>query len=219
MSARTEILARVAKALDAVPSHIATEFEGEAPRAYRRSTEVAPGSPEAIEILVDRLVDYRAVVHRAASVTDLPAVVAEVLAGSATLVHPDGLDPQWLGDLPAALAVHEDSLANPIATLDLDRIEAVLTACRVAVADTGTIILDGEADQGRRAITLVPDTHVCVVLAAQVVHILPEAVDILAEHPVRAQTWISGPSATSDIELNRVEGVHGPRTLHVIIVG
>lgn len=113
----------------------------------------------------------------------------------------------------------QDSREDRRTAAELDQVDAVLTASRLAVADTGTIVLDGEDDQGRRAITLVPDLHVCVVRTGQVVHTLPEAVTILAAHPRRPQTWISGPSATSDIELSRVEGVHGPRTLHVVLLG
>lgn len=221
--ARAEILNRIALALDGVPSAVASmpgaERPQEVPRAYRADSEVATGSAQALEILVDRLVDYRAVVHRAASETDISGVVAEVLSDAGSLVYPDGLDPAWLSRLPATVVTHEDSLTAPLGVMELDAIDAVLTACRVAVADTGTIILDGQPDQGRRAITLVPDTHVCVVHTQQVVHLLPQAITQLAQHPTRPQTWIAGPSATSDIELNRVEGVHGPRNLHVIIVG
>lgn len=100
----------------------------------------------------------------------------------------------------------------------LDAAGAVLTAVRLAIAETGTIVLDGAPDQGRRALTLVPDRHVCVLWAEQVLVTVPEAVAVLAEHPTRPLTWIAGPSATSDIGFERVEGVHGPRTLDVVLV-
>lgn len=99
---------------------------------------------------------------------------------------------------------------------ELHRLDGVVTTARRGIATTGTIVLDHDAGQGRRALTLVPDLHVCVLRASQVVADVPDAVALL--DPRRPQTWISGPSATSDIELNRIEGVHGPRTLHVILV-
>lgn len=188
MSSRDLILGRIRAALGD------TEVP-EVPRAYRTA-----GSLRAdLELLVDRLVDYKAVVHRG---TDVAAVVASLNPGR--LVVPPGVDPSWL---PAGAEVVDDEH-------DAD---AVLTAAAVAVAETGTIVLDGSADQGRRAVSLLPDLHICVVRPDQVVAAVPDAIARL--DPLRPQTWISGPSATSDIELNRVEGVHGPRRLHVVLTG
>ncbi|MDI5940850.1 LUD domain-containing protein, partial [Micromonospora sp. DH15] len=137
-------------------------------------------------------------------------VVDEVLGGRRVVVPP-GLPPHWLP--PGVTAVTDDGLdAARIAAAD-----GVVTAAAVAVAETGTIVLDGGPDQGRRVVTLLPDVHVCVLRADQVVATVPDALARL--DPRRPLTWISGPSATSDIELDRVEGVHGPRHLHVVLTG
>ena len=220
MSAREEIMGRVRSALSDVTASGGPVTTVE--REYRTSGSLAVGSDEAVEMLVDRLVDYRATVHHAVDDAAVARVVAEIVHGlprASSIVVPSGIDRSWLAALPTSVEVLDDSREQPMTALELDEVDAVITASRVSVADTGTIVLDGEPDQGRRAVTLVPDVHVCVVRRDQVVETVPEGVAILAEHPDRPQTWISGPSATSDIELSRVEGVHGPRTLHVVIAG
>lgn len=216
--ARTEMLGRVRAALGG-----SAAAPAEVPRAYRSVGEHAAGSPEVLELLVDRLVDYKAHVHRVSEV-ELPGLLAELLAPGVpeadperSVVVPDGIDPAWVAGL-TGVEVVADSREAPLSAVELDGIDAVVTAARVAVAETGTIVLDGEPDQGRRAVSLVPDVHVCVVRTGQVVQTVPEAVRLLDADPGRPLTWISGPSATSDIELDRVEGVHGPRTLHVALV-
>lgn len=220
MSTRDEVLGRVRDALSDVTASGGPVTTVE--REYRTSGTLSVGSDEAVEMLVDRLVDYRATVHHAADDAAVARVVAEIVEGlpsASSIVVPSGIDRSWLAALPTTVSVLDDSREHPMTALELDEVDAVVTASRVSVADTGTIVLDGEPDQGRRAVTLVPDVHVCVVRRDQVVETVPEGVAILAEHPDRPQTWISGPSATSDIELSRVEGVHGPRTLYVVIAG
>ncbi|MGW2091920.1 LutC/YkgG family protein [Promicromonospora sukumoe] len=212
--ARTEMLGRIRTALGGSAPGPGAE-PAAVPRAYRATGEHAAGSPEVLELLVDRLVDYKAHVHRVTAAV-LPGLLAELLAPGSVVVPP-GLEAAWLSGL-AGLEVFTDSRDAPLSAVELDGIDAVVTAARVAVAETGTIVLDGEPDQGRRAISLVPDVHVCVVRTGQVVQTVPEAVRLLDADPGRPLTWISGPSATSDIELDRVEGVHGPRTLHVALV-
>jgi len=196
-SARDEVLGRIRRALADRPRPV------EVPRAYR--TAGLLDRTALLDLLTDRLVDYGALVRRCTA-DELPAVLVESV-GRRRVAVPPGLP--W--ELPGAVV--DDGLA----AAELDRLDGVVTACAVAVAETGTIVLDASADQGRRAITLVPDRHLCVVRAEQVVQTVPEAIARL--DPARPLTWISGPSATSDIELHRVEGVHGPRTLEVILVG
>jgi L-lactate dehydrogenase complex protein LldG len=164
------------------------------------------------------LVDYRANVHRCGA-AELADTLGGLLGGVGSVVVPPGLPPEWVAAATAGGAqALLDTAEAPLPHAALDTAGAVLTAARVAIAETGTLVLDGEPDQGRRAITLVPDRHVCVLHARQVVATVPEAVAILGQHPHRPMTWVAGPSATSDIELIRVEGVHGPRTLDVVIV-
>jgi L-lactate dehydrogenase complex protein LldG len=169
-----------------------------------------------LELLTDRIVDYRATVTRATS-AEVPATVAALLADAGRVVVPGGLDPAWVAAITASGAtVLVDEPGAPVDLAELDAADAVVTGSRLAVAETGTIVLDASPDQGRRAISLVPDHHVCVVRAGDVVRGLPAAMTRL--DVTRPLTWISGPSATSDIELDRVEGVHGPRRLEIVLV-
>ena len=205
--ARDEILARLRYALADVPE---AEWPDGVPvrREYRHFTD------DDAEVFVDRLVDYRALV-RWTDPDGLPDILATALAerGARRVVAPAGLPAAWL----AGSGVEVVSDDPPLDVRELDELDGVVTGCAVAVATTGTIILDGGPDQGRRALTLVPDYHLCVVRADQVVGSVPEALARL--DGTRPITMVSGPSATSDIELSRVEGVHGPRTLEVVLVG
>jgi L-lactate dehydrogenase complex protein LldG len=222
MSPREEVLARIRAALadGGEPARPASAGTGPAPdgpdagngTGFRTEGDREPG--QLLDLLAERLTDYRALVRRT-SPAELAATVNSALAerGARRMVVPPGLDPSMLPE--GIEIVTDDGLSAP----DLDAFDGVITGAAVAVAETGTIVLDGSPDQGRRAITLVPDYHLCIVRAAQVVEIVPEAVARLAAQADRPLTWISGPSATSDIELKRVEGVHGPRTLEVILVG
>jgi L-lactate dehydrogenase complex protein LldG len=203
MTARVEMLARI-RAARAGAALV------EPTRDYRTSGGHEPGSAALIELLEDRLLDYRAAVRR----TDEGGLRAAVLA-ALTATGADGpvlLPPE----LPADWAPDGHADDGALTATELDDYAAVVTACQIACAETGTIVLDGSPDQGRRAITLVPDVHVCVVRADQIVHTVPEMLQRLTA--TRPTTFISGPSATSVFELVRVEGVHGPRTLSVVIV-
>ena len=204
MSAREEVLARIRIALAGAPAAPAV------PRRYRTAGDHPPESAELVEMLAARLVDYRAtVVVVGPGEGEVAATVSGVLAerGLRRIVVPDGV--------PAGWVTGAEALREPLTVADLDAADAVVTGCAVAIAETGTIVLDAGSDQGRRALTLIPDVHVVVVRARQVVQTVPEGLARL--DPRRPLTMISGPSATSDIELDRVEGVHGPRTLVVVL--
>jgi L-lactate dehydrogenase complex protein LldG len=199
VSARDEILGRVRAALAGAP-------EPPTPTVPRRTHDSEADAQDLAALFCERVADYCAVVERCAP-RHLATRVRAALPEGTRVVLPADLDL----DLPGAVPDHG------LSAVELDALDAVVTRARLGIAETGTIVLDHGPGQGRRAITLVPDRHVCVVEVAQIVADVPEAVALL--DATRPLTWISGPSATSDIELDRVEGVHGPRNLHVIVVG
>lgn len=207
MSGREEVLRRIRAAIDDQAARPAI------PRDYRAGGAL-PGD-EVVGLFAARVDDYHATVHRTVD-GSLPDVLATLLVGAGVdrLGVPGGLPDQWLAALPDDLEVVRDD--GTLRHGELDALDAVVTGSAVGIAETGTVVLDGSADQGRRALTLVPDHHVCVVRAADVVQTVPEGLARL--DPSRPLTLISGPSATSDIELDRVEGVHGPRVLDVVLV-
>jgi L-lactate dehydrogenase complex protein LldG len=197
VSAREEILGRVRAALEgADPSAV------HVPRGYRSRL----GHDDPVALFAERVADYRAAVERCGP-EEIAERIAAALAGCERVLVPEGMP--WT--VPGATA------GDGLSAAELDGYDAVLTGATLGIAETGTIVLTHGPGEGRRALSLVPDLHVCVVRADQVVAGVPEAVARL--DPARPQTWISGPSATSDIELDRVEGVHGPRRLHVLLVG
>ncbi|SES37454.1 LutC/YkgG family protein [Actinokineospora terrae] len=197
MTARDEILRRIQAALgnDRHDIHVPTNYRTQAPKGT-----------DIVELFAKRAADYRAEVRRITR--DIAAEVRQVVAERkiTTIAVPTTFPEHYLTDLKADIKRDDP----PLSAADLDHTQAVITECATAIAETGTIILG--ADQGRRALTLLPDTHICVVHTDRIVGTVPEAPAV----PTPA-TWISGPSATSDIELHRVEGVHGPRTLIVLL--
>lgn len=208
-TAREEILQRIRRANNAVPA--------QDPRLQHPEAQPAPSPADPqplVDLFVERVADYRAEVS-VVGPNEVGAAVGRALAGCADVVIPEGVPAAWLTEVTATQVPDDGFTATA-----LDRIDAVLTGATVGIAVPGTIVLDHGPGQGRRALSLVPDVHVCVIGADQLVHDVPEAVALLADtvHAGRPLTWISGPSATSDIELSRVEGVHGPRTLRVIVV-
>lgn len=210
MSARDEVLDRIREALSDAPQ------APEVPRNYRQTSTLDEDA--LIKLLTDRLEDYEAHVS-VVSEDEAPDRLAELLADTGSFALPAGLDPGWLSAMDRYDDGGHERLAdgpdNILSVADLDRVGAVVTGSAVAVAETGTIILDASSDQGRRVISVVPDRHICIIREQDVTGILPEALRRIDS--TRPLTWISGPSATSDIELERVEGVHGPRRLDVVI--
>lgn len=204
--AKTEILGRINSALNDTPAVPPVQ------RSYRRTS--GRTAAEVLAMLEDRLLDYRAGVYHETPAT-LPGRIAGLLGGQRSVVIPEGLPRQWLPGDGKHVIVDVTGAGLPVR--ELDEIGAVITSSTVSCAETGTIFLSTRPDEGRRAISLVPDHHICVVPVASVVELIPEA--LARVEPTAAITMISGPSATSDIELERVEGVHGPRQLDVILLG
>jgi len=211
VSSREAVLGRIRSALaaDTVPPP-------PVPRDYIRVGANPPGSEPVLELMVDRLVDYKAQV-REVSPAELGDAIDTALADQTSVVIARDLDPaliEAIGRGGRVVTVDGDPIR--LTPAELDGIDAVVSTAQVAIALSGTIVLDAGPGQGRRAITLVPDFHLIVLYSDQIVQTVPEAIARL--DPIRPLTMIAGPSATSDIELERVEGVHGPRTLYVLIV-
>jgi L-lactate dehydrogenase complex protein LldG len=208
-NARSVVLGRIRDILGGRPG-AAAEYGG-----ITREYLAAPGLPlaERIELFAERLRHYQVDVYRGA-VGALARTLGDVLSarGKSRLLVPADLPQEWL---PSGLQVMADeNLSFP----DLDRSEGVVTGCSLAIASTGTIVLRHQRAEGRRALTLVPDYHLCVVFEQQVVQTVPEAIRQLAAWGPGLVTTISGPSATADIEMTRIRGVHGPRTLDVMLI-
>ena len=203
--AKTEILSRIRGALGEARDL------SEVARAYLHTSHLP--QTELLEMFAERTTEYRATVYRTIE-AELAEKVSEVCRsrGAKTLVIPSDVPDAWLPQ--NVTFIRDDELTNA----ELSAADGVLSGCALAVAQTGTLVLDGGTAQGRRALTLLPDLHLCIVFTRQIVGTVPEAVTALQHAATRPLTLISGPSATSDIELSRVEGVHGPRTLDILLV-
>ncbi|QKW10049.1 lactate utilization protein C [Streptomyces sp. NA04227] len=208
MSSRETILRRVRGALAEVPGDERPE-DVEVPRAYRDSH--ARG--DLVALFAERVADYRARIETCTA-AEAPHVVGRLLSerGAHRVVLPEGFPQEWLPT--GELTWLRDQ--PPLSVAELDGADAVLSTAATAIAETGTLVLDGGPGQGRRVLTLLPDHHLCVVEAARIAGDVPQALRLL--DPYRPLTFVSGPSATSDIELNRIEGVHGPRHLDVVVI-
>jgi L-lactate dehydrogenase complex protein LldG len=203
-NAREEILRRVSGVKNAAA-------EQSIPRGYRRAGTL--NAAGRVELFCDRLRDYGAEVHHTGP-SRIPAVIGEILSGRANrgLLVPRGVPDTWL---PAGFSFRRD---DALSYSEIDSSEGVLTGCAAAIALTGTILLRHSESDGRRALTLIPDYHLCVVFEDQIVETVAEGISAMTSFASSPITTISGPSATSDIEMTRIKGVHGPRTLEVILV-
>jgi len=229
VTARDEVLGRIRTALDGDSGGGAHPPGDPSSAGYRTRGGLDPAA--LLDLLAERLIDYHSHVRRTGPAQLLDTVRAALAdRGARRVVVPPGLDLPELGKpapgqpgpgqpgpgQPGTLDGVELITDGGLSAQELDQMDGVITRAAVAIAETGTIVLDAGPGQGRRALSLIPDYHLCLIDADQVVALVPEAVARL--RPDRPLTWISGPSATSDIELDRVEGVHGPRTLEVILI-
>jgi L-lactate dehydrogenase complex protein LldG len=207
MTAREEILQRIRTALTPDPTPVPI------PRAYDRLGTLAPEA--RIELLIDRLVDYDTEILHAATESAIPAAIAKALTAAAEtrVITPAAFPTAWL---PTGFHI---TLDTGLPKDQIEGIPAVITTCEAAVASTGTIFLVHSGAQGRRIVTLLPDHHIILLHHDQVYELLPEALEAVRPHAAAPLTTISGPSATSDIEMTRIRGVHGPRRLTVILYG
>jgi L-lactate dehydrogenase complex protein LldG len=210
--AREEILARIHAALPEKAKNIASSYAS-IPRLYERTGTL--DAHTRLDLFIDRLLDYDTEIIQVESESELPPAIARALqqAGQQRLLAAAEFPAAWL---PADVSIELD---RKLSTAEIDRAEAVLTTCEIAIASTGTIILVHGGAQGRRVITLLPDHHICLVRRDQVVELVPEALKAIASESSLPITTISGPSATSDIEMTRIRGVHGPRRLTVVLYG
>jgi len=211
-TAKETILWRIRRATRDVPEDVTVE------RGYRKEDTAA--REEIVERFAESVAEYEATVRRIKT-DELSGAIEEALArrGVKRLVIPPYLPKEWI---PEGIETLRDAARPRLTNEELDASDGVLTGCALGIAQTGTIVLDSGMAQGRRALTLLPDYHLCVVREDQIVGLVPEAFAKLegtVKNEGRAITFVSGPSATSDIELDRVEGVHGPRTLEVLIAG
>lgn len=215
LSAKDEILARLRTAL-AEPGQPEPLDAEQVPRAYQRADskqETATDPAKIRDVLVGRLEEYGVHVHRT-DAAGLPATVAQALDGKRPVLAAPGVPASWLDAVTDEIAY----ATGAESARELDAVGAVVTGCHTVIALTGTVVLRSDDVCGARALSLVPDHHVVVVQPEQIVLGVPAGIRRMQEDPCAAWTMVSGPSATSDIELSRVDGVHGPRTLHVIIL-
>jgi L-lactate dehydrogenase complex protein LldG len=211
-AARDSILARIRGPHASTTAEQTVEKYEEIPRAYIRTGTL--DAEQRLKMFEERLIEYDAHVFHVTEAA-LPEVIAAAIRerGTQRIAIPSGLRAEWL---PAAIEFTE---ADRLSSLELDEFDGIVSACSIAIALTGTIVLQNLPGQGPRKLSLIPDYHLCIVFADQIVETVSEAFDRLASTSILPTTFISGPSATADIEMTRIKGVHGPRFLDVLIVG